>query len=226
MRKALVIVAAIVLVVVAFVAWPGGQGRVAFAALTKNFACFEPSGTVTVAGLGDSITEGHTYPALNVAANDSYVDLLACASGTLVKNFGVSHETTAQILARTDQVIAAAPKKVLVLAGTNDVIQGETEQSLEHLTGIRAKLMAAGIDPVFGLLPPNNDKPGETMAFNEALRTWAERVDEEMLDYWTPLADPDGTYRDGMDRDGIHPSQQGAKVIAAVAADHLGLPKP
>lgn len=205
-------------------ALPGGPVRPALAALTQNHECFLPGGDVATAGLGDSITAGHTYPALNVGANDSYVDVLACETGQPVKNHGIPGETSEQILARVPAVIDSGAKTVFVLAGTNDVYKDKsTTETVPNLESIRAALTDAGIRPVFGLLPPSNHDPEMVRQVNAKVRAWAGSKNVPLVDYWTPLADPDGTFKDGFDRegDGLHPGPEASRLMAEQARDFL-----
>lgn len=210
----------------AFAVWPGGPPREALANVTKYRECFitgqESKADNATVGLGDSITAGATNPFLHVGANNSYFDVLACRGDSpivYVANAGVWRNTTAQMLARVDgDVIAKHPARALVLGGTNDVRNGDTGESIANLAQIKDKLDSAGIRSTFGLIPPSEDMPAETEAFNARLSTWAASAGVELADYWTPLADNDGTYREGMNADDIHPSPVGAKIMADVAA--------
>lgn len=199
--------------------------RLAHAVL--HFECFlsasdEPGGTVA---LGDSITAGSHVRSLAVGVDDSYVDVLGCREDSPVTyggNFGVGGERSDEILARVPDALASRPATVLVLAGTNDVRQGRADGSIDTLTQIAEEIEAGGATPVFATLPPSDEFPGETSALNERLRAWADEGGLELLDFWTPLADPDGTFADGMSDDGTHPSAEGTEVLADVVADALG----
>lgn len=228
-RARLIAAGAVVVAAGVFAAWPGGAPREAVAAVTKYRECFITGQSSTAdnatVGFGDSITAGASNSFLRVGANNSYFDVLACEPDspiTYVANKGIWRNTTGQMLARLDaDVIALRPSRVLVLGGTNDVRNGDSAPSVENLDEIRARLAEAGIKATFGLIPPSEDMPAETKQFNDRLRAWAAAGGVELLDYWTPLADADGTYRDGMNADNIHPSPAGARVMADVAADSL-----
>jgi hypothetical protein len=98
--------------------------------------------TVTIAMLGDSQTQIANWPML-----------LDCPN---VANFGVAGQTSAQILARVDQVIAAKPKAAFIMAGTND---GATPPSvtIRNLADTKAALMRAGIYAIVINPPPLRD---------------------------------------------------------------------
>lgn len=208
----------VVALIAAVFFWPGSQAKAAVAALTVNHGCFLPSGEARIAAVGDSVTEGHRFPSLNVGANDSYADMASCQSGLPIANLGAAGSTSDKVLAHVDVALTSSADTVLVLAGTNDIfLKHDADMTVRNIASIHDKLKAAGVDEVFGLLPPSNHDPKMIMAVNEKLRAWAAAEHVTIVDYWTPLADPDGTYKDGFDRegDGVHPSPSAAKLMAA-----------
>lgn len=223
MKKLLGIGLALLVAAVVVVLWPGSPARTAVVGVVKYRECISPngSGAVTVA-LGDSITAGHHVGPL--AASDSYFDVLACRDDPPLAyggNEGVWFETTDEIAARVDDVLAEDPKRVIVLGGTNDVHQSVTGQTVDNLAAIRGRLSAGGADVVVGLLPPSDLYPAETKAVNGDIRAWADAEGVTLVDFWTPLAAPDGTFRDGMTTDGNHPSPAAAEVMADAVAEVL-----
>lgn len=228
-RGRIVLLVGVLLVVVlgASVAIPNSPTRRIVSAVS-HYECLlspaDPGASGGAVALGDSITAGHHYALLDIGADTSYFDVLACRDDspiTYLGNHGVPGEETGEILARVSDALASDPGRVIVLAGTNDVRQGRTTDSLDTLTAIAATVRDAGAEPIFATLPPSDDYPDETTAFNDELTAWAEREDVELLDFWTPLADPDGTYAEGMSSDGTHPSRTGSALLADVAAAAL-----
>jgi len=70
-------------------------------------------------------------------------------------NFGVFGDTTTQMLARIDSVIAVGPSVCVVLGGINDLIGGETAATvMANLTTIWARLNSAGIKVIAGTIFP------------------------------------------------------------------------
>lgn len=89
--------------------------------------------------LGDSHTEFVNWRAL-----------LSCGG---VANAGVGGNTTAQMVERLPQVLAAAPRLVFLMAGTNDALQHvDPEVSRANIHSIAAFLAAHGI--LVAILPP------------------------------------------------------------------------
>jgi len=164
--------------------WPGSQVRPAIGALTTNFGCFVPQGEAKTAALGDSITAGHSFPLFNVGGNDSYADLLACETSTPISNLGVPGSTSAEMLPRVDVALASHPTRMLVLAGTNDVyLLHDPNVTVKNLETIRAKLAAANVEGVFGLLPPSNHDPEMVEQVNAKIKTWATSKHVTLVDY-------------------------------------------
>lgn len=221
-RKIILGAAAVALLGLGLSAYPGSPIREAAATVIQDRECWlqeAPHGAAdrTVA-IGDSITVGRHNDTLRVGANNSYFDVLACRADSpisFVANEGIGHNTTSMMATRLQaDVLSKSPDQVFVLGGTNDVILGEEDQTVANLEMIRAAVAATGARPIFGLLPPLDSDPAAVVALNEEVRSWATDNQVTLVDYWTPLADGDGTYRAGMSEDGIHPSPTAAKLMA------------
>lgn len=212
----------------ALLAWsalPGSWPRTA-ASAAVNRECFlspdgadEPGSTVA---LGDSLTEGTTFPALNLASPVSYFDVLGCRDAVpYVANEGAGGETSTQIAARVDDALDHNPDRVVVLAGTNDLLFAPDTDTIANLEKIRAAIDEAGVKPVFGLLPPLDSRPDEVTALNDEIAAWASEQGVTLIDFWTPVAADDGTWRDGLNQDEAHPTPDGAQLLADAAAQVL-----
>jgi hypothetical protein len=95
----------------------------------------------TIVMLGDSHTTVPNWPLLVKCHN--------------VANFGIGGNTSAQMLSRLPSVIAANPKIVLIMAGTNDAIQKiEFSATVSNLNSMKADLNAKGIESVILSPPP------------------------------------------------------------------------
>jgi lysophospholipase L1-like esterase len=227
-RRVLLVILLLLVLGGAFVVTPGSPGKHIAQAL-QHRECFiadgdggEPNSTV---GLGDSITSGYRYGLLNLASDDSYFDVLSCEDHSpisRVANSGVRGQTSAQILARTaSDAVDLQPAVVFVIAGTNDVLQGHTGDTIDNLTSIADQLDQAKIRAIFGTLPPSDLQPEATADLNDQIRQWAAAGGVQLVDYWQALAGEDGTWQSGMTEDGIHPSPSGARVMADLAAQAL-----
>jgi lysophospholipase L1-like esterase len=216
---------AVVLIAGAASIYPGSPVREAAATVLQDRECWLQEAPADAEqrtiGLGDSITVGRHSEMLHVGANNSYFDVLACDPDSPVAfagNAGIGHNTTSMMLARLQSdVLDHAPDQVLVLGGTNDVLLGQEGETIANLEQIRVELDTAGVESLFGLVPPLDVDPAGASALNEEIRAWAAVRDVELVDYWTPLAGPDGRFREGLTADGIHPSPTGARAMADAA---------
>jgi lysophospholipase L1-like esterase len=145
-------------------------------------------------------------------------------------NRGIGGQTTPQMVVRFQQdVVALKPAAVVILAGTND-IAGNTgvESTTDIQNGFRAmgdmadanhiKVVVASVLPAgeyswrHGLGPA-----GKIRALNVWLKDFAEQRGYTWLDYYTPLATPDGAMKPGTSSDGVHPTAQGYAIMAPLA---------
>jgi len=170
--------------------------------------------------LGDSLTAGLglgeevAYPAI--------VGELLAARGVAVRivNAGVSGDTSAGGLARVDWLLSLHPEVLVVALGANDGLRGQPVAAIEaNLREIVRRARAAGARVVLaGMKMPPNYGPDYTRDF-EALYV---RLARELALPFIPFllagvaADPQLNQADG-----IHPTAEGQRKIAALVADVL-----
>lgn len=102
----------------------------------------------TIVAFGDSLVAGTGAP-----DGQGFVDDLAASTGVPIKNLGVPGDTTAQGLARIDDVLNAKPDIAIVLLGGNDALQKVSQATtathlnsiLSTLTGVRIKVVLVGV---------------------------------------------------------------------------------
>jgi lysophospholipase L1-like esterase len=150
--------------------------------------CRLASADPTTAFVGDSITQGWSYPAAN---------------------FGVFGNTTQQILDRLpDELPGHGYKSMVLLAGTNDVLQrvdpAVTIANIEKLAEIG---LANGARPVLCEVPPifrggsqqekqtNHDR---VVDLNNRIVALAARRQWIVVDYYDPLANHPDYFADGV----------------------------
>lgn len=86
----------------------------------------------TIITLGDSITHG-----FGTSKGQDYSSLLAADVGEPVINLGINGNTTADALARIDEVINRDPKLVIIFLGGNDVLRRiPAEETFSNLSKI------------------------------------------------------------------------------------------
>jgi lysophospholipase L1-like esterase len=134
-----------------------------------------------------------------------------------VLNRGVNGERTDQIRARFDRdVIAVAPRIVVIIAGVNDVYQGlPVEHVTTHLAAMYADAARAGIRIVAGSIIPYNTATPEQNARMHRINAWI-RGQEGITFADTRAAvaastDPDRLFESP---DGLHPTAAGYHRMA------------
>jgi lysophospholipase L1-like esterase len=149
-------------------------------------------------------------------------------------NRGIGGQTTPQMLIRfRPDVIALAPKVVVILAGTNDIsgntgpmTLGEIEANLQNMTelarlhGIRVVLSS--------VLPVNNytersklffplRPPDQILELNRWIKDYAARNNYIYLDYFSAMVDDKGLLQRDLSEDGLHPNDKGYAVMSPLA---------
>jgi lysophospholipase L1-like esterase len=166
-----------------------------------------PTPTGRVVLFGDSITEGGFW--------DGWLP------GTPTANRGIGGDTVAQLSARVDSAIDS-PLVVSVLAGTNDLVRGETKDA--DSIGQRFYDLIAQIrsrDPHVPILinsvMPRGKKYIDTITtINNHYRDTAKEFDAHYLDLWPTLASPDQTLRKELTPDGLHLNGEGYRAWVSV----------
>ncbi|MDB4916177.1 MAG: hypothetical protein JWM95_3821 [Gemmatimonadetes bacterium] len=140
---------------------------------------------------------------------------------------GISGQTTPQMVVRFHQdVVALAPKVVVILAGTNDIAGNTGPSTLEmiedNLTAMTEIARAHNIRVVLSSVLPVFDypwKPGlepapRIVALNAWMKRYAQDVGETYLDYHSAMVDARGGLPPTTSRDGVHPNDAGYRIMA------------
>lgn len=193
-------------------------------------------GETRVVFMGDSITEawGMKATATSPARGEFF-------PGKLYLNRGISGQTTPQMLVRFRQdVILLKPKVVVLLAGTNDIAENTGKETQEEIAGNITSMAelarASGIRVVLCSVLPASDfswhkglEPAPRIkALNAWLRDYAAKNSFVYVDYYTPMANPEGGLKPELSPDGVHPNKAGYDIMAplAEAAIAAALKKP
>src|SRR5215472_2903863 len=149
-------------------------------------------------------------------------------------NRGIGGQTTPQMLIRfRPDVIALAPRVVVILAGPNDIsgntgpmTLGEIEANLQtmcELAGLHSiRVVLASVLPVnnytqrsklfFPLRPPD-----QILELNRWIKEYATRNNYIHLDYFSAMVDDKGLLQRDLSEDGLHPNDKGYAVMAPLA---------
>lgn len=164
---------------------------------------FDLTGKLNPAGgivfVGDSITEGGAWSEL--------------FPGSDALNRGIGGDTTADVLARLDQVRSLEPGTLFLMIGINDLNKGmpqaETFANLERIFDkIDARLPATRVY-VQSVLPTNSDwlidiDPDDIAAINEKLIAESSARGYEFIDLRAAFTSPEGELHPSLSADGIH----------------------
>jgi lysophospholipase L1-like esterase len=165
----------------------------------------DDEGRELVLFLGDSITAGGDW------------DRRLTGERTL--NLGIGGDTTDGVLARLDEVVAAAPDVIVLLIGTNDF--GNHRASAEHvvrnvetilvtlrrdLPGVRLLLVS--------ILPRGAEFTPKIEQANRHLRQFVATCHAQYLDMWPALADGDHL-DDRFTDDALHLTDEGYAAYTA-----------
>jgi acyl-CoA thioesterase I len=173
-----------------------------------------------IVAFGDSLTAG-----FGADPGKSYPDFLQQELDRRglryrVVNAGISGETTTDALARLSTVSVLTPAVVIVEFGGNDGLRGlpvsTTRSNLDQIiTGLRnsgAQVLLAGMT-----LPPNYG-PDYIAAFQHVYSDLAAKDKVALIPFL--LEGVAGTSR--MQRDGLHPTADGNRLVAATVIRYLG----
>lgn len=181
------------------------------AALTATPAFAAGAKVVTM--LGDSITAGFGLPARQALPARLQAELARRGKPVVVRNAGVSGDTTADGLARLDFSVKAGTSVCIVALGGNDLLEGQDPRLVRaNLEKIVRRLQARGVTVVVaGMRAPVALGGDYAREFNAAFDAVAHM--KGVVSYPNLLAGVAGD-RALNQRDGIHPNAAGVKVIA------------
>lgn len=171
---------------------------------------------------GDSITEG--WPQFNPSFFDT-------------NNFvgrGIGGQTTPQLLLRFRQdVIGLRPKKVILLAGINDIAENtgpiSLEAIMENIKGMTEMAKANGIEMVLcAVLPANSfpwrpsiDPTHKVIVLNQMIKAYAQENNLIYVDYYTPMVNDEKGLISTLGYDTVHPNKAGYDIMEGVLLKSL-----
>jgi len=177
--------------------------------------------TVTVAALGDSLTQGY-----GLLPEEGFVPQLEgwlreAGLDVVVQNAGVSGDTTAGGLARVGWTLTPEVDAMIVSLGGNDLLRGiDPAESAANLRGILEAAEAAGIAVMLvGMEAPSNYGPEYKAAFDGMYPALAEEFGAALYpSFFAGLlaeGDMEAARARFMQADGIHPNAEGVARIVA-----------
>ncbi len=176
-----------------------------------------------IVALGDSITDGGTYPARVIEALKA-----AGYPAPVIINAGIGGDTVPGALARLDRdVIARAPTLAIVALGINDSNRDEPATFAANLRALTDRLDAASI-PVLLLTtsvlgPSLTEAEPRLVAYNAEVRALAAERGYRLGDVWARMDEVRGQRLHSPDD--CHLSSDGYQAMTRAVLDGLGLPE-
>jgi len=175
------------------------------------------SGEARVVFMGDSITELWDRDPGRFFASKGYIGR------------GIGGQTTPQMLLRFQQdVVALQPKVVVINGGTNDIAGNTGPSTLEMIednlksmaqlaTANGIKVVLASVTPAFDYPWKRGLEPAEkVVALNAWMKEYCSKAGCVYADYFTPMSDEKHGMKEGLARDGIHPTPEGYLIMAPI----------
>lgn len=147
---------------------------------------------------------------------------------------GISGQTSSQMLLRFQQdVINLRPKKVFILAGTNDIAENLEQISLPQiLDNIKSmtdlarfhhiKVALCSVLPAYDFGWKKNLKPAEKiMILNKMIKDYAKENHLEFVDFHTEMKDEREGLKAIYTQDEVHPNLDGYKKMEEIVSPFL-----
>ncbi|MCE8008398.1 arylesterase [Aestuariivita sp.] len=185
---------------------------------------------VTIAALGDSLTQGY-----GLVQEDGFVPQLqrwldARQVDVTLINAGVSGDTTAGGAARVAWTLTPDVDAMIVALGGNDLLRGvDPETSRANIEAILRTAQAQGVEVLLvGIEAPNNYGPDYKAAFDAIYPELSKAYGTLYLaSFFVGLgeaADNPAMLGDVMQSDGIHPNAAGvARIVEGIGPSVLDL---
>ncbi|WP_299208442.1 arylesterase [uncultured Tateyamaria sp.] len=179
---------------------------------------------VTIAALGDSLTQGYGLPVEQGFVPQLEAWLEDAGHDVDIINAGVSGDTTQGGLSRMAWTLTPEVDAMIVTLGGNDLLRGiDPEVSRANLEGIVQAANDAGVEVlVVGMEAPGNYGPDYKQAFDAMYPDIAQSFDTLYAEsFFAGLGGPDTAPSDVqnfMQPDGIHPNAEGvARIVEGLA---------
>lgn len=176
-------------------------------------------GEKRVVFIGNSITDGWPNAHPDFFKSNNYVGR------------GISGQTSPQLLSRFRQdVLNLKPVAVLINIGTNDVAQNtgpyNEEFTLGNIMSMAELADANGIKVILSSVTPAGeypwrkeikDVPQKIMSLNAKIKAYAKEKGFSYIDYFSVMCDENNALKSNLGTDGVHPNEEGYKIMEATA---------
>ncbi len=178
--------------------------------------------TIEAVFFGNSITEG--WPQFNPTFFKEH-------------NFigrGIGGQTTPQLLLRFRQdVLGLRPKKVILLAGINDIAQNTGPINLnaimDNIISMAELASANDVEMILCSVLPVNSFPWRpeiiptqmVIELNQKINAYAQKMNLVYVDYYIHMANTEKGLKDYLGYDTVHPNKAGYEVMEKVLLTYL-----
>jgi len=172
--------------------------------------------------MGDSITEGWFSTDPGFFTKNNFVGR------------GISGQVTSQMLLRfREDVIKLKPKRVIILAGTNDIAENQGPISLDKVFGNivsmaelakanNIKVVLCSVLPAYDFPWKKDMQPADkVIALNKMIKDYAQKNHITYVDYHSVLKDEKNGLPKEIAEDGIHPNKLGYEKMEAILMKNL-----
>jgi len=191
-----------------------------FAFLTTPAAGAEADSPITIVAMGDSLTEGLGAPEAKAYPAVLEGNLQKAGYTVKVINAGISGETSAGALSRTEWILRLNPDILILETGANDGFRGvEPEAVKKNIAAIIRILQKRDVVVVLaGMKMVKNLGEDYTSAFADVYPTLAVEFDVIFIPFILEgvAGDPELNREDG-----IHPNAEGYRKVAAVVQPYV-----
>lgn len=167
--------------------------------------------------MGDSITEGWFATNPGFFTKNNFVGR------------GIGGQVTSQMLLRfREDVIKLKPKRVIILAGTNDIAENQGPISLDKVFGNivsmaelakanNIKVVLCSVLPAYDFPWRKDMKPADkVIALNKMIKDYAQKNNITYVDYHNALKNEKNGLPKEIAEDGIHPNKSGYEKMEAI----------
>ena len=167
--------------------------------------------------MGDSITEGWFSTDPEFFTKNNFVGR------------GIGGQVTSQMLVRfREDVIKLKPKRVIILAGTNDIAENQGPISFDKVFGNivsmaelakanHIKVVLCSVLPAYDFPWRKDMKPADkVIALNKMIKDYAQKNNITYVDYHNALKNEKNGLPKEIAEDGIHPNKSGYEKMEAI----------
>lgn len=173
--------------------------------------------------IGNSITENWVHLRYKFFTENNYI----CR--------GIGGQTSSLLLLRFRQdVIELQPKAVVINAGINDIAENtgayDPDFTFGNIKSMGELANANNIKVILSSVLPSNghgwrggieNVPQKIIELNERIKSYAQEKGFYYIDYYTPMKVEDGSLKSSYTFDGLHPNEEGYKIMEALVQNAI-----